>query len=180
MSLNTLTIVDDSNFIRGKNFDIPNPSDTENSVDGNRATYISSNSRLESAGFMPVEIEKTNRFYLPDQEIKAHEKFISLQKYEGTVIEVNNNIFLARLVDMTSNLEDEEAEFEIEEADPDDHDLIKKGAQFYWNIGYVDRSWGQRWRASLIRFRRLPVWQKNQIEAAEKDAEKLIETLDWK
>lgn len=180
MSLNTLTKIEDSNFVRGIDFDVPVPSDDENSVEGKLDTNILSNSKIESASFLSVEMDKTNRFYLPDQEIKAQEKFISLQKYEGTVIEVYNSTFLARLVDLTSNLEDEEAEFEIEEADPDDHDLIKKGAQFYWNIGYVDRSWGQRMRASLIRFRRLPAWHKNQIETAKKDAESLIESLNWK
>lgn len=108
------------------------------------------------------------------------DSFVSLQKWEGIVLEVKKGYFLARLIDLTHEGPDEEAELPMEEITDQDKDLVKPGAIFYWNIGYLDRRSGQRIRASVIRFRRLPKWSRDEIKAAKREAAHLQETLGWK
>jgi hypothetical protein len=106
--------------------------------------------------------------------------FTSLQKWEGVVLEVWEDAFLARLVDLTRPGPDEEAEFPLDEISEEDRPLVRPGAIFYWNIGYHDSSSGQRTRASIIRFRRLPAWRREEIEAARLEAERIRESIGWK
>ena len=108
------------------------------------------------------------------------DKFLSLQKWEGVVLEVKEDSFLARLIDLTEEGPDEEAEFPLEEVPGGDKQLIKPGAIFYWNIGYHDTSSGQRIRSSMIRFRRLPVWQKTEIDDTKRKAKQLRNAIGWK
>lgn len=110
---------------------------------------------------------------------KEQDPFISLQKWEGTVIEINKEFFTARLVNLTCKAPDEEAEIGIEEISHEDVNLLKPGAIFYWNIGYNDKPSG-RLRVSLIRFRRLPVWSEKEIITAKTKAKIIQNALDWK
>jgi len=103
-------------------------------------------------------------------------RFIELQKWEGIVLEVSTNSFIGRLIDLTQDHIDSEAEFSFEEVHDEDKPLITPGAIFYWTIGYKEDG-GQRIRASMIRFRRLPAWQKDEIEAAKRDAQKIRDLL---
>ncbi len=107
-------------------------------------------------------------------------RFVSLQKWEGTVLQVLEDSFFARLVDLTNDGVDEEAEFPVEEVSDADRSLITPGAVFYWNIGYIDNISGQRTRASVIRFRRLPVWRPEELERAKRKAQHISDLLDWK
>ena len=103
--------------------------------------------------------------------------FRVIQKWEGCVIEVYEETFLARLVPIIGEGADQEAEIYIEEVDPADQVLIEPGAVFYWSIGYLDKPSG-RHRESCIRFRRLPVWTQRRLKAAEKKAKVLQELLN--
>lgn len=105
--------------------------------------------------------------------------FRSLQKWEGVVLEVEGDYFRARLVDLTCPGPDEEAEISIEELSPEDLELLEPGAVFYWNIGYHNSVNGQRTRASQIRFRRLPVWTKEDLEKAQVKATQIYESIQW-
>ncbi len=87
---------------------------------------------------------------------------------------------MARLQDLTEKGPEEEAEFPIEEVSDEDRKFIKSGAIFYWNIGYLDSRTGQRRRVSIIRFRRLPAWRKEEISASQIEALKIRETIGWK
>lgn len=112
--------------------------------------------------------------------IKKPEKpnfFSSLQKWEGTVVDIEDDYFSARLVDLTNKGPDESAEFSVDEVSPDDLELLERGAIFYWNIGYHNSRSGQRTRSSIIRFRRLPAWIEKDLEKAEKEAEKLLSMI---
>ena len=82
-------------------------------------------------------------------------RFISLQKWECVVLQVLDDSFIARLIDLTNESPDEEAEFALDEVHREDQLLIAEGAVFYWSIGYLETG-GQRRRVSDIRFRRLP------------------------
>jgi len=108
---------------------------------------------------------------------KSH--FIPLKKWEGTVLTVLEDSFVARLIDQKDEYPDSEAEFSFEEVPQSDRGLIEPGAIFYWNIGYIDRDSGQRMRASVIRFRRIPVWQSEELETAKVVARHLRETIGW-
>lgn len=104
-------------------------------------------------------------------------RFIELQKWEGTVIQVFKESYTARLIDLTEERPDEEAEFSFDEIHDEDIPLVEPGAIFYWSIGYpVIR--GQRFRASVIRFRRLPKWSEEEIITAAEEAEYLEMLLD--
>ena len=107
------------------------------------------------------------------------DNFISLQKWEGIVLKILADSFIARLIDLSEEGPDEEAEFPFEEVG-EDAELVKPGAIFYWNIGYLDTSKGQRIRSSMIRFRRLPVWQRAEIDDTKDRARQLSEHIGWK
>src|SRR5882672_4841286 len=67
-----------------------------------------------------------------------HDVLIPLQSWEGTVTDVLKDSFAARLADKTSAGPQEEAAFPFDEVSRDDLHFIKKGAVFYWTIGYRD------------------------------------------
>lgn len=107
------------------------------------------------------------------------DSFITLQRFEGTVLAMRDDVFLARIIDKTARQPDEEAEIPIEEVMPGDRELVKPGAVFYWVIGYERKSYGQQTRASVIRFRRLPVWSDMDIERARSAAKTFLSFLDF-
>ena len=92
--------------------------------------------------------------------VQSAAQFLALQEWEGTVIERREGAVRVRLADKTRQGTDEEAEILIDEISPQDRDLVKPGAVFYWTIGYFDSGNGQRVRQSSIIFRRLPIWTK--------------------
>jgi hypothetical protein len=96
------------------------------------------------------------------------EQFQVLQKWEGVVLSLEDNIFWARLKDRTNDNPDEEVEIELDEVLPDDRELVEPGAAFYWSIGHLHKAHGQRIRASEIRFRRIPGWTEEDIMAAKR------------
>jgi len=128
----------------------------------------------------PIKLGNTQTVIRLNHTLPKQDRFISLQKWEGAVLEVKEDSFFARLVDLTDSNIDEEAEFSIEELSPEDRPLIKPGAIFYWNIGYLDKRSGQRIHASLIRFRRLPAWTSKEIQQVQEEAARLQELFDWK
>jgi len=115
--------------------------------------------------------------FVPKGAVRS--RFIELQQWEGIVSEVSHEAFFARLISLSDDKPDIEAEFAIDEVHSEDKKLIHPGAVFYWSIGYKEDR-GQRIRASLVRFRRLPAWQKHELEAAKKDAKDFADLLEWK
>ncbi|MEA1897305.1 MAG: hypothetical protein U9N53_06530 [Bacteroidota bacterium] len=105
--------------------------------------------------------------------------FFSLQKYEGIVTEIKENSFWARLINLTNKTYDEEAEFPLEEVTEEDKKLVDLGAIFYWNIGCLVLTGGQRIGAQLIRFRRLPTWSKGEIMLSYKRADQKSKLFGW-
>lgn len=112
--------------------------------------------------------------------VELRDKFISFHKWEGIVTKIRRDSFYAKLTSLFSDDADEEAEFSLEEIPADDRPLLQVGSVFYWNVGYHDSSTGQRSRSSIIRFRRLPVWTKRDIEDARRRAAEIGDFLGWK
>ena len=117
----------------------------------------------------------------PPSPVEApHEAIISLQEWEGVVLQVNEETFLARVVDQTGEHPEEEIELPKDDLSPFEIDLLEKGAIFYWTIGYRQRlPRGQRERISRIRLRRLPAWSRAELAAARSRAEALRRDLGW-
>jgi hypothetical protein len=116
------------------------------------------------------------------EQLKSEQRqdfFTSLQAWEGIVLEVMPDSFWARLLDLTNTGADEEAELPMNEISDDDKPLVRPGAIFYWDIGYHTSYSGQRMRSSLIRFRRLPAWTQREIDAAEREADRIGKALGW-
>jgi hypothetical protein len=125
------------------------------------------------ANLPPAEEVEAPFVVVPKPAPVAQSQFNPQQKWEGYVLAVQDDSFLARLVDLTSGEIDEEAEFLLDDVPTSDRDLVDVGAVFYWGIGYLDKVDGQRLRSSSIRFRRLPAWTTEELEAARRKAEEL-------
>lgn len=143
---------------------------------------------LEKMGTFEVE-QKEER--LPQEEMEIlqpilrydpgefKERAVSLQKWEGVVTEVEKDIFNARLLDLTDDNPEEEADFSIEEVSEDDRKLLKPGAVFYWSLGYLTTGTGQVIRTSIVKFRRLPAWTETEVKKAQEQAAKIRRTIGW-
>ena len=117
--------------------------------------------------------------YLPER--RREETFVTLQSWEGLVIEVEEEIFQSRLVSTTDDTPDQYAEIYIDEVDRPDRALLKPGAVFYWTIGYLQRPNGTTMRGSILRFRRLPPATSKDLERAKSKVtawEKLFASSD--
>lgn len=115
---------------------------------------------------------------IPNRSYVVHERFQTLQRWEGVVLNVLTDTFNARLVDRTDpDRVDEEAEFFVADVAEADLPLLEEGAVFYWSIGYRNALDGQRQRVSEIRFRRLPAWSKKDIETAKQAAQRLKDII---
>ena len=109
---------------------------------------------------------------------QAKVRFHTLQRWEGVVMEVRPESFVARLIDSRDESLVEEAEIDLEEVSPEDRDLVREGAVFYWKIEYQDRPRG-RLRASNLRFQRLPNWTSEQITSARQEASRVRDLIGW-
>lgn len=102
-----------------------------------------------------------------------------LQKWEGTVTEVEDRVITAYIYDKLNPTNGrQEISFYTDEVAPRDHKFISPGAIFYWYIGYRDEINGQRKRESVIDFQRLPAWRSEDIEAVRRKSHPLSELLD--
>jgi hypothetical protein len=156
---------------------------TQYGSNGNGSTYTTSavekSEDIYDLKDICLESLQTYKFYLSEKNIDL-EYFIPLQKWEGTVIKVNENTFFARLIDLTDrDGPDEEGEFSKDEVSKIDLELLSPGAIFYWTIGYLDRSSGRK-RESILRFRRKPIFVKKHFDKAKDEARKLRDFIEWK
>jgi hypothetical protein len=106
------------------------------------------------------------------------DSFDVLQKFEGTVLSVGSDSFVARLVEKPNSVPEEEAEIPLAEVMPGDRELVKPGAVFYWVIGYRRAVHGQLSRSSVIRFQRMPSWSPAEVQRARQAAETFLSFLD--
>jgi len=81
-----------------------------------------------------------------------------LQEWEGYVVEIGENDFVARVIDLTAGAEHEEAEATIPLVEISDDDVarMREGSIFRWVIGYERSVTGTKKRVSQIVFRDLP------------------------
>lgn len=115
----------------------------------------------------------------PPQQVRLVDRFELLQQFEGTVLAIEGDAFTARLKDRTTPTESGEvATFWMSDVSDSDGELVAIGAVFYWSMGYRIRPWKQRERSSFLRFRRLPVWTRTDLERARTQANEWAHLLD--
>lgn len=105
--------------------------------------------------------------------------FLTLQAWEGVVTDVNDTSFAVKLVDLTSDAPDEEADIDFEDVSKDERSLVRVGAVFLLHVGYETSEGGQRRRTSILRFRRLPVWTDSELSSAKSVAQDQLDTIRW-
>jgi hypothetical protein len=146
-----------------------------------RDTAINDSVEDQPDGTMPVAVSAPR--LLPTRPERTSEPTAILQpiqSWEGVVLQVTDDTFSVRLVDLSGDRAEEEMELEKEELSDFDLGLLEPGAIFYWTIGYrVKLPRGARERVSQIRFRRLPAWSRSEIAAAKERAKRLARELDW-
>lgn len=118
--------------------------------------------------------------FSPDHKPSKTASFQCLQKWEGTIIEINEETFTAKLNDLTKKNPTEIAEFFIKDISEDDKLLLQTGAIFYWYVGYTKSIQGQLTRGYSIRFRRIPVWTEKEITQAKLESKNLGNEIGWK
>lgn len=131
---------------------------------------IESGNKEESTKRPPI-------IFMPPQRT-SREYFVSLKKWRGVVTELSDETFWAKLVDIQQDTPDEEAEIYRSELSEEDKKMLAIGAVFYWSIGYHTTEYGQRKRESIIRFRRLPVWSRRELERIRNRAQKFMDGLN--
>ena len=94
---------------------------------------------------------------LPNSELPIDSLQV-LQEWEGYVIEIRDDEFVARLIDITAGKKYESEEAIIPMAEISEHDASHMiiGGIFRWVIGYEDSPEGRRKRVSQIAFRDMP------------------------
>jgi hypothetical protein len=104
-----------------------------------------------------------------------------LQEWEGQVVSIDweGATFTAHLTDLTAgdNIETEEGDFPLSDLSDSDMELLEEGAIFRWIVGYKYNG-TSRERFSRVSFRNLPRWSKAELDAADRDAERL-NAIEW-
>jgi hypothetical protein len=90
------------------------------------------------------------------------------QRWQGHILELKNDnkTFVAKLEDLSNpSSTNEILEFEVGEVSPDEIELVKVGAIFYWSIGTVMTN-GQIKKQSILRFKRVASWTMAEFDSA--------------
>ena len=126
----------------------------------------------------PFKIKDScNLIVIPGAKVSST-KVRVLQRWTGRVEEVRERSFVARLFDgQNFTAPVEEAEIDKDEIGPSDLPLLVPGAIFYWTLGYIDSSGGQRSRSSDLRFARFSKPDSEMIELAKAKAQNLADLI---
>lgn len=105
--------------------------------------------------------------------------FVALQEWEGYVIDIRDEDFVARLWDLTGGArrEEEEATIPFAEIAERDRLTMRLGSIFRWSIGYEHTEGGTKRRVSQIVFRDLPVVTKADLDEASEWATETLRLL---
>ena len=114
------------------------------------ATYDSSSREVES---VPENKDIKTFLFAPQKRKNNIDYICQSTRWIGYVLEIKENSFTAKLVDIDDNTTYEIADFDKTDVSTFDKDLLTVGAVFYWSVGYANR-YGQISKQSLVRFRR--------------------------
>ena len=146
--------------------------DEDDNATGERSTLSDSQSGFEAP---PIPyIAPAVRLQEPRTSFRI------LQAWEGVVTAVAENSFAVRLIDLMSDMPEEEADVSLDEVSDDERQLVKVGAVFLLHVGYATSEGGQRSRTAILRFRRLPVWTDSELATAGQVAQEQAQTIRWR
>ena len=112
-----------------------------------------------SIGTMKSAVDTPSTLTFPEQYAAGSRSTLhALQEWEGYVLEIHGDEFVARLVDLTAEAshEEEEATIPVAELSATDAAALREGGIFRWVIGYQFDPSGTKKRVSQIVFRDLP------------------------
>jgi hypothetical protein len=112
----------------------------------------------------------------PPKSVPLYELGHVVQMWEGSVTQVGEESFVARLLDKSREMkiDTEEAEIPLSEVDKGDRVLVKEGAIFYLTIKRrIVSGSGRQETSSNIVFRRMPKWHRSTLDAAKAEAKQL-------
>jgi len=109
------------------------------------------------------------------------DSIVVLKQWDGVITEISRGTFIAELyeTDRRRDYPTEIGEFDLDEVQPRDVDLVAVGAAFRYIIGRRIRSHGQRDTIYMISFRRLPTLRKDTIAQAKQKARIMRAKLNW-
>jgi hypothetical protein len=127
-----------------------------------------------------------------DEELYNNEIELLLQKKQGNkldyicqstewigyVLEIKDDSFTAKLIDVDDNTTYEIAEFDKIDVSACDMDLLALGAVFYWSVGYANH-FGQIIKQSFIRFKRSINLDVKEFDSIIDNARKLNDEILW-
>ena len=104
----------------------------------------------------------------------------ALQEWEGYVVEIGEEEFVARLTDITAgaSYEEEEATIPISALSDDDAARMQKGSIFRWVVGYARSAAGTKKNVSRIVFRDLPTMTESDYKVGEAWARETVRAFD--
>ena len=120
------------------------------------------------------------RLVPPKAAPRAADLGVTIQDWEGCVVEIGDESFSARLLDRTRQIDvdTELAEIPLSEVDSGDRELVQLGGIFYLTIRRRILDTGRHGTESRIVFRRLPAWHASTLKKAKAEAETLAEFFD--
>lgn len=138
----------------------------------------------ETASALVFASPKSESSSVPSASATVHSRiatFTALQEWDGYVFQKNESSFTARLTDITAGgpSDNEEVEIPYEELDEASVRRLELGSLFRWSIGYDRSISGQKTRVSRIIIRQLPRWRKSELEKADRDADRLSQSIKW-
>lgn len=92
---------------------------------------------------------------------------------------VADDSFAVRLIDLMSDMPEEEADIRLDEVSDDERQLVKEGAVFLLHVGYATSEGGQRSRTAILRFR-LAVWTDSELTTAGQVAQQQANAIRWR
>jgi hypothetical protein len=153
----------------------PTVDDPPNKRSANRETTLTVDPALE------IDARRLNPIRRSRPVVFGQKGFAPIYQWEGVVEEVNGGGFRARLRPLTAPQEGgrvEYADFEyIDLSNASDHELVARGAVFYWTVGRSRNPAGTITNTSLLRFRRLPPPTLTQQREAAREAAALLADL---
>lgn len=110
---------------------------------------------------------------------KSRDYLVTIQKWRGHIIEVNEDSFLAKLDDLTEGGTQEVAEFKQREVHPSERQFISLGTVFYFYIAYKI-SMGTLSKETVIKFQKPIQWNESNFDRASDRATRLSEFFEKK
>jgi hypothetical protein len=147
-----------------------NQGENSTSIDAESVSPNADEPSPESVGISRLHVSPSRNHFAPRE--------ITLQEWEGRVLEVEGRFISARLVDITANEreEKEEVQLPIDDVIEADQKLLQPGAIFRWVLGY-SYARGRKERFARIVVRRLPVWTEQEMREADKEANELHDAI---